>query len=108
MIASMKSNEPKTLDEMSAEWLRDSSPDGKALWAEIQNGLQPKRFKEAFAKAVSEKRMELGLTQRQLAKLTGINQRDISHIEQAKANPTLSTQVKLLTTLGLKLEITAQ
>ena len=51
---------------------------------------------------------ELGLSQRELSDRTGINQRDISHIEQGKANPTLTTQVKLLAALGLKLEITSK
>lgn len=104
----MKSRESATFEEMSAQWLKNTTPEGKAMWAEIQLALQPKRFRETLAKAVSGKREELGITQRELAKLTGINQRDISHIEQAKANPTLSTQVKLLAALGLKLEITAQ
>jgi len=61
-----------------------------------------------LAKAVKTRRSELNLTQRALAKMIGVSTRDICHIETAKANPTLSTQVKLLSTLGLKLEITTQ
>jgi DNA-binding XRE family transcriptional regulator len=57
---------------------------------------------------VIERRTALKLSQRSLAKLVGISTRDICHIEQGKANPTLTTQVKLLSALGLKLEITSK
>lgn len=45
--------------------------------------------------AISEARLEKGLSQRELSKQTGIMQADISKIEQGKGNPTLSTLQKL-------------
>ena len=41
--------------------------------------------------AISEARMEKGLSQRELSKKTGIMQADISKIEQGKGNPTIIT-----------------
>jgi DNA-binding XRE family transcriptional regulator len=56
---------------------------------------------------VKTRRLELGISQRKLAKFVGISQREVCHIEQAKSNPTLATQVKILSALGLKMEISA-
>jgi DNA-binding XRE family transcriptional regulator len=107
MIAFMKSEEYVDFETSMARRELNWDEDTKSQWAQIQRGLQAKRFKEVLALTVSTKRTELGLSQRELADLTGINQRDISHIEQGKANPTLTTQVKLLSALGLKMEISA-
>lgn len=59
----------------------------------------------ALAEAVKSKRASLKMSQRALAKLVGVSTRDICHIEQGKSNPTLSTQVKLLSSLGLTWQI---
>ena len=45
--------------------------------------------------AISEARMEKGLSQRDLSKKTGIMQADISKIEQGKGNPTILTLQKI-------------
>jgi DNA-binding XRE family transcriptional regulator len=107
MIAFMKSEQLEDFEAAMARRELSWDEETKAQWVQIQLGLEPKRFKEVLALTVSTKRTELGLSQRELADLTGINQRDISHIEQGKANPTLTTQVKLLSALGLKMEISA-
>jgi DNA-binding XRE family transcriptional regulator len=107
MIAFMKSEQLEDFEAAMARRELSWDEQTKAQWVQIQLGLEPKRFKEVLALTVSTKRNELGLSQRELADLTGINQRDISHIEQGKANPTLTTQVKLLSALGLKIEISA-
>lgn len=105
MIAFMKSQKYVEFESAMAEREAKWDDATRAQWHQIQIGLQPKRFREALALAVSKRRSELGMSQRDLSSLSGINQRDISHIEQAKSNPTLSTQVKLLAVLGLQLEI---
>ena len=61
--------------------------------------------RQRLGEAVKIRRLELGISQRKLAKVVGISQREVCHIEQAKSNPTLTTQVKLLAALGLKIEI---
>jgi DNA-binding XRE family transcriptional regulator len=66
---------------------------------------EERNLRNALADAVISKRNDLKMSQRSLAKLVGISTRDICHIEKAKSNPTLSTQVKLLSSLGLALQI---
>jgi DNA-binding XRE family transcriptional regulator len=64
--------------------------------------------RQRLGEAVKTRRLELRISQRKLAKVVGISTRDVCHIEQGKANPTLTTQVKLLSALGLTLAIEAK
>ena len=48
-------------------------------------------------------RKELGITQRQLEKLSGVSQPVIARIESGKNTPNINTITKLLTPLGKKL-----
>ena len=50
-----------------------------------------------------ERRQELGISQRELEKLTGIRQEAICRIEKMKNAPQLDTLIKLMEPLGLKL-----
>jgi transcriptional regulator with XRE-family HTH domain len=51
------------------------------------------------------RRRHLGLTQRQLAQKSGIQQSEISRIEGADANPTLQTITALARALGLRFQL---
>ena len=51
---------------------------------------------------IKRARKELGYSQRQLAALTGIQQKEICKIEKQKGNPTLSTQHRLFEVLGIQ------
>jgi DNA-binding XRE family transcriptional regulator len=51
---------------------------------------------------VKQARKELGYSQRQLANLTGIQQKEICKIEKQKGNPTMSTLHKLFEVLGIQ------
>lgn len=55
--------------------------------------------------AVIRKRAELGLTQRDLARLCGVPQVSIARIETGRTTPRLSTLTKILSTLGLGLYV---
>ncbi len=55
---------------------------------------------------IREQRKALRVTQRDLAAISGIGINTINKIEQGTANPTLSILLKLLDTLGLKVEVT--
>jgi len=50
-------------------------------------------------------RNESGLTQKQLAELTGIDQSDLSKIERGAANPSVATLERIAKALGGELEI---
>ena len=53
-------------------------------------------------------RVELGMSQKTLAKLSGINQADISRIEDGKGNPTLKKIEKLFNAVGKTLEVSCK
>ncbi len=57
------------------------------------------------AKAVSAARAEAGMSQKQLAALTGIDQSDISKIERGVANPSVATLERIANALGGQLSI---
>ena len=57
------------------------------------------------ANALASARAKRGLTQSQLAALTGIDQSDISKIERGAANPSLNTLDRLATALDMELKI---
>ena len=55
--------------------------------------------------AIIDARNETGMTQEQLARASGLNQRQISRIQTGDANPTLRTVSKLARGFGKKVEI---
>ncbi len=59
----------------------------------------------AIKQAVIDARQASGLTQQQLAARTGINQADISKLENGSANPSLRTLQRLAAGIGMNLRI---
>ena len=57
--------------------------------------------------ALNSKRQELGITQRDLAKLCKIPQSSVARIESFKVSPNIDTLLKLLRPLGLTLSVTS-
>ena len=60
---------------------------------------------EEIAAAIVAARNELGLTQKELAKLSGVSQANISKFETASSRPHISTLKKIADGLGKKLVI---
>ena len=80
------------LEEIEAE----ARAEGPAALAELAAFDQRYRL----AHELMVRRREAGLTQAQLARLTGLGQADISRIESGRANPTLSTLAAVAHALG--------
>lgn len=78
------------------EQLKD--PEFRKYWEEDEPEFQ-------LRLAIIDARNETGMTQEQLAKASGLNQRVISRIQTGNANPTLRTIGKLARGFGKKLEI---
>ena len=57
--------------------------------------------------AINNKRQELGISQRDLAKLCKIPQSSVARIESFKVTPSIDTLLKLLRPLGLTLSVTS-
>ena len=69
-------------------------------------GEVPVEPKYEIACAISSAREEKGLSQKQLSRLSGVTQCDISRIEGAVANPTMETLCRICKVLGLELSVT--
>jgi transcriptional regulator with XRE-family HTH domain len=62
-----------------------------------------KTFNEAFAKSLIKRRTSLSMTQTELAKLSGISQGMISHIESRRHRPGLKSMESIAKVLNTKL-----
>lgn len=82
-------------DSLNAK-LRD--PEFRAAWDALEPEFQ-------IVKAMLDGRAAKNLTQRELADITGINQADISKLENGNANPSLKTLERLAAGLGMRLKL---
>lgn len=73
-------------------------PDFRKEWDEMEPEYQ-------IMKAMITARMETGITQQQLSEKTGINQSNLSRIENGNGNPSVSTLHRIASALGKKLSI---
>ncbi|QMU74136.1 helix-turn-helix domain-containing protein [Streptacidiphilus sp. P02-A3a] len=73
--------------------------------AEIEEERQEHRLSMALAKVVYDRRVELGLSQTELAARTGLTQGKISRIEGSDSVPTLPLLAKLAKGLDASLNI---
>ena len=73
-------------------------PDFRKEWDEMESEYQ-------IMKAMIAARMETGITQQQLSEKTGINQSNLSRIENGNGNPSVSTLHRIASALGKKLSI---
>ena len=91
----------------AVEWNDDLDLDANEIWEDgtetgVRYYLTPK---EELAAALSEARGEKGLSQRDLSKLTGIQQADICKLENANSNPSFNTLLRLAEGMGKRLKI---
>ena len=82
--------------ELLQEQLKD--PDFKKEWDDIQPEMD-------VILAMIDARIEQNLTQKELAARTGIDQADISKLENGTRNPSLNLLKKLASGLGMQLKI---
>lgn len=86
----------KNFRETLNQQLQD--PEFRAEW----EALEPER---QIIRAILEGREEKDLTQKQLAQITGINQADISRLENGTGNPSIRTLKRLAAGLGMTLKL---
>ena len=82
--------------ELLQEQLKD--PDFKKEWDDIQPEMD-------VIRAMIDARIEQNLTQKELAARTGIDQADISKLENGTKNPSLKLLKKLAAGMGMQLKI---
>lgn len=61
-----------------------------------------------LAEIIRKRRADLGITQPDLAEITGIGLRTLKRIEKGEGNITLEVLTKVLNVLGLKIDITVK
>ena len=66
---------------------------------------EKQRPEREYIKAIIAARMELNLTQKELANKTGIRQSNISRIENGNSSPTIATLQQLASGMGKTLHI---
>lgn len=88
-------------------WNDELDLDAEELWERgVETGYAEKLdIKDSLAAKLIEARNKKGITQKQLADVTGIYQADISKIERGLANPSLSTLKRLADGLDMQLKI---
>ena len=84
------------VDDYLQEQLKD--PEFKKEWDDIQPEMD-------VIRAMIDARIEHNLTQKDLAARTGIDQADISKLENGTRNPSLKLLKKLASGLGMRLKI---
>ena len=85
-----------TLDELIEEQLQDS------IFKEKYDALEPEF---TVMQAMIDARKERGMTQKDLAKATGISQADISRLERGTGNPSIKTLQRVAQALQMVLKI---
>lgn len=83
-------------NELLAEQLKD--PEFKKEYDVLEPEFEIKR-------AMIDARKSKGMTQKELATLSGITQGDISKLENGSANPSIKTLQRLAKAMGKKLKI---
>ncbi len=80
----------------------------------LENRLKDPNFKKEYdalepefsiIQAIIDARKNSGMTQKELAEKTGINQADISRLENGSSNPSLKTLQRLAEGMGMTLKI---
>ncbi len=92
-------NYMKSFKEFKKKMLKD--PQFKKRYEELDP-----EFKEISL--MIKKRIDAGLTQKELARRTGTKQSAISRFENGKGNPTLQSLYRIADALGLKMKITLE
>ena len=89
-------SQPMTFDEYLAKEMEN--PEFKAEWDALEPEFQ-------IIRGIVEGREMNDLTQEQLSAATGINQANISRLENGTANPSLRTLKRLAAGMGMALKI---
>ena len=80
------------------EYVKASDPDSGRDLSDIEE-------QASIIAADIKQRNELGLSQRDLAAICGIPQSSVARIESMQTNPNITTLLKILRPLGLKLTV---
>lgn len=96
----------KLMSPYGIVWNDDLDIETEAIYQEGTTvGTEYVSLHSASASAVAEARAQYGMSQKELAEATGIDQGDISRIERGISNPSVGTLERIAKALGKDLEI---
>ncbi|MCM3662613.1 helix-turn-helix domain-containing protein [Georgenia satyanarayanai] len=99
----------KSFDALATRAKEKWSPDARAVYDAASRTFQAEvTLQLAFGEQLAKARKERHIKQAELADLTGIDQAEISRIENGRSNPTLATVSRLLTALEYTAQLTPQ
>ena len=96
----------KLISPYGIVWNDELDIEAETIYQEGKTVRQEAPVDMRFSDAVRAARAKAGISQAQLAELTGIDQSDISKIERGVANPSVSTLARIAKALGGQLSIT--
>lgn len=93
--------ESQSFEEFDKQWRASLTPEQEALRQTVSLELNYVFELLLLGAAIRQAREKAGLSQRDLAKVTGIKQSEISKIERAMVNVTAATEFKIRSVLGI-------
>ena len=85
----------------------DYKKEAKVLDSSIKQDIEEMEVLAGIVSTIIEKRNELGMTQRELAKICGLPQSSVARIESCTVKPKVETLIKIMIPLGLTLSAVA-
>lgn len=85
----------------------DYKKEAKELDSSIKQDIEEMEVLAGIVSTIIEKRNELGMTQRELAKICGLPQSSVARIESCTVKPKVETLIKIMIPLGLTLSAIA-
>lgn len=85
----------------------DYKKEAKELDSSIKQDIEEMEVLAGIVSTIIEKRNELGMTQRELAKICGLPQSSVARIESCTVKPKVETLIKIMIPLGLTLSAVA-
>src|ERR1700722_7258003 len=86
-------------------FVREIEDEAKAEGPQTVKELDAFRAHFRLGRRIAEARLARDLTQKQVARLAGIDQADVSNIERGAANPTLNTLNAVVCAVGMEIDI---
>jgi predicted XRE-type DNA-binding protein len=99
MISNSKTSHQSVWDDISASWPDDTQKLYESLSADVQ--IEAERVR--LSSILKERMHEVGMTQRKLAEKMHMQPSEVSRLLNGKSNATWSTQVRMATELGLRI-----
>ena len=85
----------------------DYKKEAKELDSSIKQDIEEMEVLAGIVSTIIEKRNELGMTQRELAKICGLPQSSVARIESCTVKPKVETLINIMIPLGLTLSAVA-